>query len=153
MRIATPLLTAAWALAAPAAGQEAKPADRPLRLHMLSGSKEYKSEPSLKAFAAWLEKRYGVRSTLSLGRDGIKELPNLAAMDKADVLVVFCRRVKITGEQLERIQKWCKAGKPVVGLRTASHAFQNWLAFDKEVLGGDYRGHGGGAKGAEAKSS
>jgi len=30
-----------------------------------------------------------------------------------------------------------------VGVRTASHAYQNWLAFDKEVLGGDYQGHYG----------
>jgi type 1 glutamine amidotransferase len=30
-----------------------------------------------------------------------------------------------------------------VGVRTASHAFQNWLAFDKEVLGGNYQGHYG----------
>jgi type 1 glutamine amidotransferase len=28
-----------------------------------------------------------------------------------------------------------------VGVRTASHAFQNWLAFDKEVLGGSYNMH------------
>ena len=30
-----------------------------------------------------------------------------------------------------------------MGVRTASHAFENWLAFDKEVLGGNYRGHYG----------
>jgi len=118
----------------------------PLKLHMLSGSKEYKSEPSLKALAAYLKKHYGIASTLSLGADSVKEFPNLDAMDVADVLVVFCRRTKITGRQLERVRKWCKAGKPVVGIRTASHAFQNWLAFDKEVLGGDYKGHGGGEK-------
>ncbi len=139
-------LAGCWAAAAE---KPTQPAKRPPRLHMLSGSKEYQSEPSLKAFAAYLEKHYGVRSTLSLGRDGIKELPNLAAMADADVLVVFCRRVKITGDQLRRIQGWCKAGKAVVGLRTASHAFQNWLAFDREVLGGDYKGHGGGEKAIE----
>ena len=26
-------------------------------------------------------------------------------------------------------------------MRTASHAFQNWLAFDREVLGGNYQMH------------
>jgi type 1 glutamine amidotransferase len=29
----------------------------------------------------------------------------------------------------------------VVGLRTASHAFQQWLELDHIVLGGDYHGH------------
>ncbi len=28
-------------------------------------------------------------------------------------------------------------------MRTASHAYQNWLEFDKVVLGGDYQGHYG----------
>jgi len=30
-----------------------------------------------------------------------------------------------------------------VGVRTASHGFQKWLEMDKEVLGGDYKGHFG----------
>jgi type 1 glutamine amidotransferase len=34
-----------------------------------------------------------------------------------------------------------ESGKGVVGIRTASHAFQTWLDFDHEVLGGDYKGH------------
>jgi type 1 glutamine amidotransferase len=49
----------------------------------------------------------------------------------------------IKGDQLERIKKYCTSGKPIVAVRTASHAFQNWLAFDKEVLGGDYQNHYG----------
>ena len=31
------------------------------------------------------------------------------------------------------MQKYVEAGKPIVAVRTASHAFQNWLALDKEV--------------------
>ena len=38
---------------------------------MISGSGEYKSEPSLKAFAELLKNHYGARCTLSLGKDGI----------------------------------------------------------------------------------
>jgi type 1 glutamine amidotransferase len=136
------VFVAAVLCCAAATGKDGPP-EAPLRIHMLSGSREYKSEESLTAFKGYLEKRYPVRCTLSLGRDGVKEFPNLQPLEKADVLLVFCRRTKITGQQLERIQRWCKAGKPVVGLRTASHAFQTWLAFDKEVLGGDYKGHGG----------
>ena len=43
----------------------------------------------------------------------------------------------------EKYKKYVQAGKPLVGVRTASHAFQNWLALDKEVLGGNYQGHYG----------
>ena len=45
---------------------------------MISGSGEYKSEPSLKAFAELLKNHYGARCTLSLGKDGIAELRELA---------------------------------------------------------------------------
>jgi len=55
--------------------------------------------------------------------------------------VLFTRRLTISGEQLERVKKYCLAGKPIVGIRTASHALQNWLDLDKEVLGGNYKGH------------
>ena len=49
----------------------------------------------------------------------------------------------ISGEQLERVRKYCQSGKPIVGIRTASHAFQNWLALDKEIFGGNYKNHFG----------
>jgi type 1 glutamine amidotransferase len=110
---------------------------------MISGSREYKPEPSLKAWKKHLEATYRVSCTLTLARDKGKELPGIGALEKADLLVVFCRRISAPDEQTRKVKTWCKAGKPVIGLRTASHAFQNWLAFDKEVLGGSYKGHGG----------
>jgi len=130
----------------PAAAKEPAPAGGPVKIHMISGSKQYKSEASLTAFKAYLEKHFNVRCTLTRTKDGSKDLPNIDALDGADVLVVFCRRLKLPPEPLAKIKGWCKAGKPVVGVRTASHAFQTWLAFDREVLGGDYQGHGGGEK-------
>jgi len=115
----------------------------PLRVHMLSGTKEYESEPSLVKLKEHLEKSYQVACTISRGHDGCTEFPGIEALDRADVLVVFCRRTRPVEQQLEKIKKWCAEGKPVVGIRTASHAFQDWLEFDKEVLGGDYHGHYG----------
>src|SRR5262249_29400775 len=70
-------------------------------------------------------------------------LPGLESLDTCDVMLLFTRRLTIKGEQLERVKKYCTSGKPVVAVRTASHAFQNWLALDKEVLGGDYQNHYG----------
>jgi len=118
-------------------------AAEPLRVHILSGAKEYQSEPSLVKLKEHLEKSYRVACTISRGHDGCEDFPGIEALERADVLVVFCRRTRPVQQQLEKIQKWCAEGKPVVGIRTASHAFQDWLAFDKEVLGGDYRGHYG----------
>src|SRR5205823_1007226 len=69
------------------------------------------------------------------------DLPGLENLDTCDVMLLYTRRLTIKGEQLERVKKYVQAGKPLVGVRTASHAFQNWLALDKEVLGGNYKGH------------
>ena len=52
-------------------------------------------------------------------------------------------RLQIEGDSLELVKKYVKSGKPIVAVRTASHGFQNWLEMDKDVLGGDYKGHFG----------
>jgi len=113
---------------------------QPIRVHMLSGSKEYQSEVTLQVLAAYLETQ-GMQCTLSLGQDKGRSFPHLEALDQADCLLVFARRMALLPRQLARIRQWCAQGKPVVALRTASHAFQNWQAFDREILGAQYSGH------------
>ena len=117
----------------------------PLKIHVISGSKEYKSEPSLKAFMPWLEKHYHVKWTASWGKDGIKELENLDALKDADVMLVYARRMKLSDEQMKIIRAHWENGKAIVGLRTASHAFSNDdnKVFDLKVMGGNYKGHFG----------
>ena len=128
--------------------QKDKPAEgaarksSPLRVCMLSGSLEYRSDASLAGYKETLEKRYGVQCTLLL-RQAKDRLPGLKALDDCDVALIFTRRMTIDGEDLQRVKDYCLSGKPVVGVRTASHAFQNWLALDKEVFGGNYKGHYG----------
>ncbi|HVW36478.1 MAG TPA: ThuA domain-containing protein, partial [Pirellulales bacterium] len=75
------------------------------------------------------------------------------ALDTADLLLVSVRRRTPPKAQLDRIRAYIAAGKPVVGIRTASHAFSlrnnqppppghaAWPEFDAEVLGGHYIGH------------
>ena len=72
-----------------------------------------------------------------------EHLPGLENLADCDVMLLFTRRLKLSGEQLERIKDYCLSGKPIVGVRTASHAIQSWLDLDKEVLGGNYHGHYG----------
>ena len=116
-----------------------------LKIHFISGAREYKSEESLKKFIPWLEKHYDVKCTASWGHDGIKELPNLDALKEADVLFVFARRMKLVEPQMKLIRMHWEKGKPIVGVRTASHAFQKAdnEVFDRQVMGGNYQGHFG----------
>jgi putative membrane-bound dehydrogenase-like protein len=118
------------------------PAQRPapLKVCLVSGALEYDSDASLAALQEYLEKNYPVRCTRAFRRSDT-DLPGLENLETCDVMLLFTRRLKITGEQLERVKKYCRLGKPIVAVRTASHAFQNWLALDREVLGGNYHNH------------
>ena len=74
---------------------------------------------------------------------------------KADLAVVSVRRRVLPAEQVAALRRFVSRGKPVVGLRTASHAFAPrgraavpegraaWAEFDSDVLGGNYQGHHG----------
>ncbi len=134
-------------------------ADAP-HVFFLIGENEYDTKTTLPAFAkAELEPR-GVRSTFSiLPTDEAQEFPNLGALKDADVLLVSVRRRTPPTAQMAAIRAHVAAGKPVVGIRTASHAFAlrakpgetpqppaghaAWPEFDHEILGGNYDGHYG----------
>jgi type 1 glutamine amidotransferase len=115
---------------------------RPLEICLVSGSFEYHSDQSLTLFEEHLQKNFPVRCTRAFAPSEDR-LPGLENLDHADCMLLFTRRLTIQGESLERVKRFCQRGGAILGLRTASHAFQNWLALDKEVLGGDYQGHYG----------
>jgi type 1 glutamine amidotransferase len=115
---------------------------KPLSVCMLSGSEEYKSNESLSAFQKFVEKKYPVKCSRAFWKSK-NDLPGLESLDSCDVMLVFTKRLELPKDQLERIKKYCYSGRPIVGVRTASHAFQNWLELDREFFGGDYKGHYG----------
>ena len=121
-----------------------------LKLCMLSGSFEYDSEASLAIFHEYIEKNHPVQATQIIYQSE-DDNQSLEPLQDTDVLLVFTRRLNTTGKELDRFKTYCAEGRPIVGVRTASHAYQNWLAFDKEVLGGDYQGHYGGGVIAHAE--
>jgi type 1 glutamine amidotransferase len=140
--IAIAALAAGAALAAWPAAAGTPDAPRPLRVCLVSGSLEYKSNESLAAFQQFLEANYPVKCSRAfiVGQDE-QHLPGLENLDECDVMLLFTRRLKLAGDELERIKKYCLSGRPLVAVRTASHAIQTWLDLDKEVLGGNYQGH------------
>jgi putative membrane-bound dehydrogenase-like protein len=120
----------------------AKPQAAKLKVLLISGSVEYKSDETLPILQKYLEANYPVEC-LRAFRKTDEDLPGLEQLETCDVAVFFTRRLKIDGKQLEMVKKYATSGKPIVAIRTASHGFQNWLAMDKEVLGGDYGNHFG----------
>ena len=113
-----------------------------LKVHLL-GAGEYQPVESLTAFQKHLEENFRITCTTSFGKDA-KSLPNLEKLKDADVMVVFLRRMNLPQEQMALIRAHWEQGKPIVALRTASHAFQpdDNAIFDRQVLGGNYRGSG-----------
>lgn len=111
----------------------------------------YHADKTLPAFAQMLRERYGCYSTVAHG-GGTENIPGLEELETADVMVLYIRRLALPEGQLGMIRKYLNSGKPLVALRTASHAFSvrgktkpghaEWTSFDADVLGGNYHGHG-----------
>jgi type 1 glutamine amidotransferase len=121
-------------------GAAAEEPAKPLKVCILSGCLTYNSEESLPPFQEYLERNFNVRCTRVV-RKANDDLPGLEQLDGCDVALVFIKRMQLKGEQLEQFKKYATSGRPIVAVRTASHAVQTWLEFDREVLGGNYRGH------------
>lgn len=110
---------------------------------LVSGEDEYQSAETLPTFAKFLETNHACK-TIYLRRESKPDtIAGLEALERADLLILYARRMTLPEEQLKKFQNYFASGKPVIGLRTASHAFQSWLVFDKEVLGGNYQNHYG----------
>ena len=134
------------------------------RLHaaFVIHEKEYETDLTVPAFAeAELAQRFGWRCTYLMG-DGLHNIPGLEAIEDADLLFVSVRRQVLQAKDLAYIRAYCESGKPVVGIRTASHAFssrkgdtpegaEEWPEFDSEIFGGNYHNHHGNSLKATAK--
>lgn len=123
------------------------------RVAFLVAEDEYKTETTLPPFAA---SRLGGDFAVSFVFDRADDkniLTGVSAINNADVLVVSARRRAFPAHQLAAARRHVGAGKAVVGIRTASHAFSLrpgapapegadlWPEFDAEILGGHYTGH------------
>ncbi len=136
--------------------QSAEGAEEPSPPHIvfIIGEQEYDTQETLPEFATTQLQPRGYRSTMiHVNPNDPDDFPGLEVLDDADLIVLSVRRRTPKTEQLERIRGYLNAGKPLVGIRTASHAFDrkkppapghaDWVKFDIEVLGGDYQNHYG----------
>jgi type 1 glutamine amidotransferase len=127
---------------------------RPLVVFLI-GEDEYKTWETLPQFARRDLGWRGLRvSVIQEDKNDKNRFPGLVeALRDADLLWVSVRRRGLPKDQLDAVRAHLAAGKPIVGLRTASHAFaprepttgngEWWPGFDHEVLGGNYTGHHG----------
>ncbi len=122
----------------------------------VTGDHEYSGEQTLPLIAAELEKNYGMRTSVlksTPDQNGEKDIPGLEALREADLAAFFLRWRLLPQDQLNHIDAYLKSGKPVMGFRTTTHAFnypdgderKRWNAFGEFAFGSP-PGWGGAAK-------
>jgi hypothetical protein len=98
----------------------------------LAGDHEYRSEESMPALARILAKRYGFRCSVFFTTNagtgfiepGSSHIAGLEALRTADLMVVFLRFQDFPDPEMQHVVDYLERGGPVVGFRTATHAFQ-----------------------------
>jgi type 1 glutamine amidotransferase len=98
---------------------------------LVSGDEEYRSEEALPQLGKILAKHHGFKCTALFAIDpddgtinpNASNIPGLEALKSADLMVIFTRFRDLPDEQMKHIVDYLDAGKPIVGIRTATHAF------------------------------
>jgi len=124
----------------------------------IAGDEEYRSEESFPMLARLLSQRHGFNCTVlfSLDKDGTinpdvsTSLSDATPLDSADAIVLLTRWRNWPDEQMKHFVDAYLRGVPIIGLRTATHAFKidhgayrDYSKFGKRVLGEDWVSHWG----------
>ena len=118
---------------------------------LVSGDEEYRSEEALPMLAKVLAVHHGFRCTVLFAVDrqtgfidpmNVADIAGLEHLDTADMMVLFTRFRELPDDQMKHIVDYTNAGKPVMGLRTATHAFRYTEHPDSPYAKYDYQHEG-----------
>ena len=90
------------------------------------GDHEYSGESTLPLLAAALEKQYGFRTKILKSfpdQNAERDIPGLDILAEADLAVFFLRWRLLPADQVAHIEAYLQSGKPIMGFRTSTHAF------------------------------
>lgn len=100
---------------------------------LISGDEEYRSEEALPQLGRILARHHGFSCTVLFAVDpetGMIDptvrdnIPGLEALRTADLMIIATRFRDLPDDQMKHIDAYVKAGKPILGMRTATHAFK-----------------------------
>lgn len=126
--------------------------DKRPQLVIVIGEQGYGTARTLPEFASRQLGRDFRVSYVFAAADDPHKMPGLDVLDEADLMLLSVRRRALEPEAMGAVRRFVAAGKPVLGIRTASHAFalreptppagfETWPEFDVQVFGGHYTGH------------
>jgi type 1 glutamine amidotransferase len=137
---------------------------------LVAGDEEYRSEEALPMLGKILAVRHGFDCTVLFSinpQDGTIDpenqmsIPGLQHLDDADMMVIATRFRELPDEDMKHVDDFVQSGRPILGLRTATHAFhysrnkqspyasydfasQTWPGgFGQQVLGDTWISHHG----------
>lgn len=124
---------------------------------LISGDEEYRSEEALPQLGKILAKHHGFDCRVLFAIDpktgfinpnNRQNIPGIASLDKADLVIVFLRWRDLPDDDMKHIDDYLQAGKPVIGIRTATHAIllkpgSKWVRYSDQQLEGQPEWAGG----------
>jgi len=120
--------------------------DKP-KIVLIAGDEEYRSEEALPALADILNTHHGFNCRVVFSQDPEKpgvanpnysfNIPGLEALEEADLVILFTRFRALKDDQMKMIDNYLMKGKPIIAIRTATHAFHF-----KEEVETSYRHYG-----------
>jgi len=130
---------------------------------IITGDEEYRTEESGPMLGKILSQRHGFHVRVCFAIDpehgyidinNQKNIPGLEALAEADLMIISTRFRQLPDDQYAHIAEFLNAGKPVIGFRTATHAFTGggatgdfkWNQFGLKILGERWAGHHGAHK-------
>ncbi len=99
---------------------------------IVTGDDEYRSEESMPQLGKILSAHHGFKVTVLFAIDketgtidpaAQDNIPGLEALDSADLMILFLRFRALPDDQMKHIMDYTDSGKPIVALRTSTHAF------------------------------
>jgi len=99
---------------------------------LVSGDDEYRSEEALPQLGKILAVRHGFKCTVlfpidpetgAITPDHQTNIPGLESLDDADMMVISLRFRELPDSQMKHFVDYTNSGKPILGLRTSTHAF------------------------------
>lgn len=119
------------------------------------GDHEYKSETSMPFMAHLIAERHGFDCSILFTTDtkngtinpNVDNIQGLEVLNEADLMVMFTRFRCLPDEQMQHIVNYLDSGKPVIGVRTSTHAFNykknpdsKFAKYSYNYKGDDYLG-------------
>ncbi|MEW4454420.1 hypothetical protein AB1L30_17225 [Bremerella sp. JC817] len=143
------------------------------KIVLISGDEEYRSEEALPMLAKILSQHHGFQCTVLFAinpEDGTIDpnnqtnIPGMEALKDADLCILMTRFRNLPEADMQILDDYLKAGKPIIGIRTSTHAFNipkdakfgnySWSnngGFGKKVLGETWVNHHGRHKGESTR--